>query len=98
MYPVLESLQETHGKRLSILTVMADADRADTEAVHRSGKLPWALCWDGSRGLLATRWAVKSFPTVFVIGPDGTMGREGVHGDTLVAEVGRLMQNGRDTP
>jgi len=90
MYPTLRELRETHGDRLAVLTVMADADRSDTEAAKRSGKLPWAVHWDGARGPLATQWAVESFPTVYIVGPDGTVGPEGLRDDGLVAEVGRL--------
>jgi peroxiredoxin len=71
MYPELRELQAKHKHRLAVLSVMADENRADTDGAVTEGKLTWNVHWDGWRGPVATRWAVRSFPTVYIIDRQG---------------------------
>ena len=48
-------IQQKHGKRVSILSIMNDEQRGDTESAVSEGKLTWNVHWDGFRGPVATR-------------------------------------------
>jgi len=91
MYPDMKVLRTEVGDKLSILTIMADEDRADTEEAVSSGKLPWNVCWDsGDRGPIVTQWGVKSFPTVYVIDKFGQVAAFGLRYDDLNRKVRAL--------
>jgi cytochrome oxidase Cu insertion factor (SCO1/SenC/PrrC family) len=91
MYPDLRELQETHADRLSIVSIMCDEHRADAEEGVTTGKLTWNVHWDGKRGPVATRWAVTSFPTVYIIDPLGRIAEMNLRGEELRAEIARLL-------
>jgi hypothetical protein len=50
---------------------MADQNKNDTDQAVEEGKLTWNVHYDGWRGPVATRWAVRGFPTVYVIDRQG---------------------------
>jgi len=96
MYPDLKMLAKTHPESLSILSIMADENKSDTLETIESGKVDWNVCWDGWRGPIATRWGAKSFPTIYVVGPDGRIAGYGLRGDALkskVIELATITQN-----
>lgn len=94
MYEGLRSLKEEFAGQLSILSIMADKDRADTVEAVETGKITWNVAWDGARGPIATRWSVQSFPTVFVIAPDGTIAAVDLRGgDLRTAVEKRIAEN-----
>lgn len=90
MYPDLRELAEEYNGKLVILSIMADEKRADTTDAVKSGKLTWNVHWDGDKGPVATQWAVPSFPTVYVIGPDGRIVANGLRGNQLKAKIAEL--------
>lgn len=90
MYPDLRALADEYKGKLTILGVMADDKREDTTEAVDSGKLTWDVSWDGFRGPIATKWAVTSFPTVYLIGPDGRVAAFGLRGEQLRAKVAEL--------
>ena len=92
MYPDLRELQQANGDRLSILSIMADKERKDTDEAVAGGKLTWNVAWDGFRGPIATRWAVQSFPTIYVIGPTGHVAGKGLRGEALKDKVAELLK------
>lgn len=90
MYPDLRELAAAHKEKLAILSIMVDEKKADTTDAVNSGKLAWNVHWDGDRGPIATQWAVPSFPTVYVIGPDGRIVSNGLRGNQLKAIIAEL--------
>ncbi len=90
MYPDLRELAAAHKEKLAILSIMVDEKKADTTDAVNSGKLAWNVHWDGDRGPIATQWAVPSFPTVYVIGPDGRIVSNGLRGNQLKAKIAEL--------
>lgn len=91
MYPDLRQIQEKYGERVSILSVMADRQRADTESAVSEGKLIWSVHWDGHGGPLATRWQVTAFPTVYIIDPQGRVAATTLHAEEAVSKVAELL-------
>lgn len=96
MYPDMKALKAKFPDTLSILSIMSDKEKSDTTDAVQSGKLTWNVCWDGYRGPIATKWAVKAFPTVYIIGPDGKIAGHGLSGDSLRSKVDEL--TGATTP
>ena len=92
MYPDLRALAQQYADKLSILTITADSNLADTTETVETGKITWNVAWDGSRGPVATRWAVDAFPEVYVIAPDGTVAGIGLRGDDLREKIAQLVK------
>jgi len=92
MYPVLRDIQQAQGKQVSILSIMHDENRADTDNAVSEGKLTWNVYWDGFRGPVSTHWAVRGFPTIYVFDRNGLMAGEDLRGQDLKDKVGQLLQ------
>lgn len=92
MYPVLREIQQKHGKRVSVLSIMHDENRADTENAVSEGKLTWNVHWDGYRGPISTHWAVVSFPTIYVFDSNGLMAGADLRGQDLKDKVEQLLK------
>lgn len=74
LLPQLKALAERFGDSpLSILGVNTDIP-ATARQVIASQPLPWR-CWlDGSTsGPITSEWSLRHFPTLYLIGPDGTI-------------------------
>jgi thiol-disulfide isomerase/thioredoxin len=93
MYPDLRELQQSFADGVSILSIMADEKRQDTEDAISEGKLTWNVHWDGRKGPIATRWAVRGFPTVYVIDKNGEIAGFGLRGQELRDKVAALLDN-----
>jgi thiol-disulfide isomerase/thioredoxin len=93
MYPDLRELQEASADSLSILSIMADENRQDTLDAVAEGKLTWNVHWDGRRGPLATRWAVRGFPEIYVIDRSGEVAGYELRGQELRDKVAQLAKN-----
>jgi thiol-disulfide isomerase/thioredoxin len=91
MYPVLRRLKKLFPETLSILSVMTDQDVADTTDAVESGKLDWNVVWDGARGPIGTRWSVRRFPTVYVIGRNGIVAGVDLRDDELSDIIAQLV-------
>ncbi|WP_010583668.1 TlpA family protein disulfide reductase [Schlesneria paludicola] len=90
MYPTLSSLADEHKGKLVVVSIMADENRDETTNAVSSGKLTWKICWDGAKGPVATRWAVTSFPTIYIVGPDGQIADVNLRGSQLTAKIAAL--------
>jgi thiol-disulfide isomerase/thioredoxin len=98
MYPDLRELQTLYADDLAIVSIMADEKRQDTEGAVSEGKLTWNVHWDGHKGPIATRWAVRSFPTVYVIDRNGEVSGFGLRGQELRDKVAQLLENNNVAP
>jgi hypothetical protein len=56
--------------------------------------MTWNVHWDGFRGPLATRWAVDSFPAVYVVDGHGLVAARGgaARGERLKNVVASLLK------
>jgi thiol-disulfide isomerase/thioredoxin len=90
MYPDLVELTEKYKDKLSFVSIMADETREVSLESHRSGKMPWNVHFDGVRGPLATKWAVRGYPTVYVVAPDGKIAAEELRGEQLKSKIAEL--------
>jgi thiol-disulfide isomerase/thioredoxin len=92
MYPDLRDLVDQYGDKLSVLSIMADANPEVTAQALEDGKITWDVTWDGDGGPIATLWAVQAFPTVYIIAPDGTVAAADLSGIALRDKVKQLAQ------
>ncbi len=93
MYEDLRKLHTEMGDKVSILTVMGDDDKADTEKGVSSGKLTWNVAWEqGTTGPLATKWGIKGFPTVYVFDREGRVAAYGLRYEALSHKVRELSE------
>lgn len=90
MYPTLRELAKEHGEKLSVVSIMADQTREDTVEAVESGKITWSAHFDGHRGPLCTKWAVKGFPTVYVIDQDGKVVADVGRGERMKTKIAEL--------
>lgn len=90
MYPDLRDLAKEHGDKLSVVSIMADQTREETVEAVESGKITWGAHFDGHRGPLCTKWAVKGFPTVYVVDRDGKMVEDVGRGDRMKTKIAEL--------
>ena len=99
--PQLRALVERHGKEgFEVLGINTDKDpalyrrRVDKRTQGRG--LPWKDVWEGSRrGPLATRWAVRSFPFVFLVDKHGVLHARDLLGEAIPEAVSALLQQGK---
>lgn len=87
MYPVLRDVVRDHPNKVSVLSVMADADVGTTQEAVTAGKMTWTVTWDGRSGPIATEWDVRNFPTVFIFGTDRKLLFRGAIPEGYLAEV-----------
>ena len=71
MYPTLDEIHEEFNDRVSVLTIMTDKNKQDAMDAATEHHMQWNIYWDGYRRPITTRWAVRSYPTCYVIGADG---------------------------
>jgi len=91
MYPDFRELQQQYGEQLSILSVMSDRERTDAEQSVADGDVSWNVHWEGSRGPIGNLWAVNSYPTVYVVDPQGKIAGVSLRGEQLKKKIGELL-------
>lgn len=68
MYPLLRDLVRDYPDKVSVLSIMADADIGMTREAVATGKMTWNVAWDGQSGPIATEWGIRKFPSVYLFG------------------------------
>jgi peroxiredoxin len=96
MYPQERALREKLKDRpFALVSVNTDDDVETLKNAIGSGEITWR-CWSdgGTEGPITTRWGVVSFPSIFVLDPNGVIRFKDVRGDDLENAVSELL----DTP
>ena len=73
MYPVLRDIVRDYPDKVSVLSVMADANVETTQEAVEAGKMTWNVTWDGASGPIATEWGIRNFPSVFLFDADNKL-------------------------
>lgn len=96
MYPYFHKLIEKHGERVSIVSIMTDDKVEDAQECVKTHNMIWNVHWEGKRGPLNTLWAVESYPTIYVIGPDGKIAGRNLRYEELLNQVAELLEHKED--
>jgi hypothetical protein len=84
MYPHERSLVKTHAdKPFAILGINSDHDRKELKDVMKKEEITWRSWWDGgsTAGLIASKWNVHGWPTVYVLDGKGVIRYKSVGAD-----------------
>jgi peroxiredoxin len=93
MYPqerILVSALEH--KPFAMVSVNTDKDVQTLRDAIKAGEITWP-CWNdgGTDGPITTHWGIISFPTIFVLDPDGVIRHRDLRGEELDRAVAALL-------
>jgi hypothetical protein len=98
MYPHERSLvKRLEGKPFALVGVNSDRDRAALKKVLAKENITWRSFWNGggSEGPISTRWAVRGWPTLYLIDDKGVIRKKWVGspgGEVMDKEIDRLVK------
>jgi len=93
MYPHERSLvAELKDEPFALLGVNSDPIERVREAKEREN-MSWRSWWDGgnTQGPIATRWGVRSWPTIYVLDHKGVVRYQGVRNEEMDQTVKGLL-------
>ena len=94
MYPHERSLVERmKDKPFTILGVNSDSKERYKKAI-KENNITWPSFWDGGRtgGPIATAWAVRGWPTIYVIDAKGVIRYKNTRGKAMDEAVDALIK------
>jgi RNA polymerase sigma factor (sigma-70 family) len=92
-----ELVDRLKDRPFALLGVNADEDRGQVKKTIEAKGITWRSWWDGTGGAIATRWSVRSWPTVYVLDPRGVIRCKDVQGKDLDEAVESLLAEFRST-
>jgi hypothetical protein len=98
MYPHERSLvKKMEGKPFALVGVNSDRDRAELKKAMEKENITWRSFWNGgsTSGPISTRWAVRGWPTLYLIDHKGVVRKKwvGSPGDKVMnQEIDRLVK------
>jgi peroxiredoxin len=94
MYPHERSLVERlKDKPFTILGVNSDSVERYKKAI-KENNITWPSFWDGGKtgGPIATKWAVRGWPTIYVIDAKGVIRYKNTRGKAMDEAVDALLK------
>jgi peroxiredoxin len=93
IYPSLRLLtQRLADQPFALIGINSDPDRGALKKVIKAKGLAWRSFWDGGSGPIATRWNVKSWPTLYVLDQDGRIRFKNLYLDELDSALETLLK------
>ncbi len=95
MYPQERMLVSAlKDKPFAMVSVNTDKDPQTLRDAIKAGEITWP-CWHdgGTDGPITTHWGIISFPTIFVLDPDGVIRHRDLRGEELDRAVATLLAN-----
>lgn len=93
---LIKLYNEYRGRHFDILGVSADDEKSRAKWVQAiaDDHLPWTQVSDlkGWQNAVALRYAVRSYPSNFLVGPDGKIVAVNLHGEELGATLAKLIK------
>ena len=93
---LIKLYNEYRGRSFDILGVSADDEKSRAKWVQAiaDDHLPWAQVSDlkGWQNAVALRYAVRSYPSNFLVGPDGKIVAVNLHGEELKTTLAKLIK------
>jgi len=95
MYPHERSLvKKLANEPFALIGVNSDVDLGELKPRLEEESITWRSFWNGeggTRGNIAERWNVQSWPTIYVIDAKGVIRYKNLRGDDLDAAVETLL-------
>ncbi len=95
MYPHERSLvKELADKPFALIGVNSDTDLEELKPRLKEENITWRSFWngaEGTRGNIAERWNVQSWPTIYVLDAEGVIRYKNVRGDDLDQAIETLI-------
>jgi len=98
MYPHERSLvKKLANKPFALIGVNSDQDKAELKKAMAKENITWRSFWNGggSEGPISTRWAVRGWPTLYLIDHKGVIRKKWVGGpgnEVMDKEIDRLVK------
>jgi hypothetical protein len=98
MYPHERSLvKKLEGKPFALVGVNSDQDKAELKKAMEKENITWRSFWNGgsTSGPISTRWAVRGWPTLYLIDHKGVIRKKwvGSPGDKVLdQEIDKLVK------
>ena len=93
MYPHGRSLvEELKDKPFSLIGINSDP-KSKLEEIIEDGTVTWECVWDGgsTRGPIATQWAVRGWPTIYILDHKGVIRFKDLRGEEMEHAVLKLL-------
>ena len=96
MYPVeRELVNDLLNEPFALVGVNTDLEKSTLREAEAAGEITWRCWWDGPPGgPISTRWGVDSYPTFWLIDPQGIVRNRYkgvVEKQTLREDIDRLL-------
>ena len=83
MYPHERSLvKQLADKPFALIGVNSDSDREKLKEVMKAKDITWRSFWNGPKGTsgpISVKWAVRGWPTIYIIDAEGNL----IHSEVL---------------
>ena len=86
-----ELVLRLEAKPFVLLGINADADRETARSRAAKEHVSWQSWWDGKSGPIAVRWGVSSWPTHYVLDPQGIIRYEYPQGERFYQAIDRVV-------
>ncbi len=86
-----ELVRRLEKKPFVLLGINADADRGTAKSSAAKEHITWQSWWDGQNGPIAKRWGVSSWPTHYVLDPQGIIRYKNPQGDHFYQAIDRVV-------
>lgn len=93
MYPHERSLvKRLEGKPFALLGINTDSSMAKVKQASKANGITWRSWFDGSTsGPICKQYAVRSFPTIYVLDHKGVIRYKNVRGEKMDQAVDKLL-------
>ncbi|SIN79354.1 Peroxiredoxin [Singulisphaera sp. GP187] len=98
MYAVQRALLARYaGQPFAVVDVNTDQRPDKLRASIEAGRVTWRCWWDGGPGgPIATHWAIRNYPGVFILDAKGIIRHRDVRGEGIDEAVGELMAKAKE--
>jgi hypothetical protein len=93
MLPHERSLvKRLEGKPFALLGINTDTTREELKQVEKKHQITWRSWFDGQGGPICRQYAVRGFPTIYVLDHKGVIRFEGTRGKAMDEAVDQLLK------
>ena len=86
-----ELVRRLEQKPFVLFGINGDADRETAKSSAVKEQITWRSWWDGQNGPIAERWGVSSWPTHYVLDPQGIIRYKNPQGDHFYQAIDHVV-------